>query len=193
MLDTEVHDGNPIRSMQGSTLFHRTLATSWLVKRWNEGADVYGEYALGSNEQNFRQMDIARHYGKLPDGLVVTPVTHEDGTVTHHVDWLEVESSQKRATNLDAITRIVWKMGERFMNCEDVFLDRVCFLYSHDSTHESAILRAVQARMAIQPVENPEALFGDVRMIRAVISPPLNIHRFDDYSIYTLMRQAHML
>lgn len=183
-----VRTGVPIRGMQGSTFFHRTLGTAWLVEQLISGHDVYGEYALASNSQEFRQADLRRAYKKLPDGLVIRSVANSDGTLVQLADWLEVESAYKDAGSLDRITEIIWKMGHQLSGYENTFLDRVCFLYTHDSAHETAIIRAVEARLVASPVDDVESLLSSVRMVRAVTLAPLTILRFEDHSLHTLMR-----
>ena len=90
-----VSSGAPIRGMQGGTFFHRTLGTAWLIRKLLEGLDVYGEYALGANTHPYRQADLRRKYGKLPDGLILRPHDNSDGSQILLADWLEVESSHK--------------------------------------------------------------------------------------------------
>lgn len=183
-----VSSGAPIRGMQGSTFFHRTLGTAWLIRKLREGLDVYGEYALAANTHSYRQVDLRRKYGKLPDGLVLRPHANTDGSQILLADWLEVESSHKRPLNLDSITKIVWQMGEPLAGYDNTYLDRVCFLYTRDSSHENAIVRAVDARLAVSPVDDVDALLSSVLMVRAVAQAPLVIQGFEEHTLADIAR-----
>lgn len=186
----QVRTGSRLKSMQSNSFFHRTLATAWLIEQLRDGADVYGEIALSSNEQLIQKAALQAHYKKLPDGLVLHHSLADSGGCAVLADWLEVESAYKGPAELDKITELIWTLGTQLRGYPNVLLDRVIFLYSHDSAHEASIVRAINARLTAQPVDDPVSLFSSVKMVRAVLVPPLTILRFETFSLFEIM-QAH--
>lgn len=185
-------DGTRIMGVQGVEVYHRTLGTAWLVEQLIAGHEVLSEYAINSLPGEITRPKLNKHWGKLPDGLVLREVLDEAGQLLHYnVDWLEVESSYKSPTERERLMKMAWSLGKQLLPGTPYYLDRIVFVYASTSKHESALVRSAVAKFEAtrHEIDDPKALLGSIVLASADASLPLRIRGFSEIDLYSYMQR----
>ncbi len=196
MLEEKVFEGSRITGIQGRCMYHRTLGTAWMVEQIVAGHEVLSEFAINSQRGPISKAALNKHWGKLPDGLVLYEVRDEDGLVTHYnVDWLEVESTYKSPAQREKLMNMAWSLGQPLLPDKPYYLDRLIFLYSSDSKHESALVRSAteKLRQTRHQIDDPESLLSSVILTSVEVALPLQIGAFRESNLYSVMRRDKQL
>lgn len=98
-----------LSSVAGSTFFHRTLATRYLIERQIEGFQVAGEYQLLRRKAPFPIDGLVRAMRKLPDGLAWKRGPH--GYVD--VELIEQEAAAKARAELEKCLKAAEYTGQK--------------------------------------------------------------------------------
>jgi hypothetical protein len=185
-------DGIQVTGIQGGSIFHTTLGTAWLVGQLVAGHDVLSEFAINSNQHEITRGKLMRHWGKLPDGLVIHEVRSDDGRLLHYnVDWLEVESSYKGIKERDRIFDMGWSLGSQLLPGIHYYLDRLILLYAENSRHEFALVQSAvkKWRQSGQNFDDPQSLLGSIILTSADVVVPLGIRSFSQIDLYSYMQR----
>lgn len=196
MVKETVYEGSRITGIQGRSMYHRTLGTAWMVEQIVAGHEVLSEFSVNSHRGVITRAALNKQWGKLPDGLVLHEVRDDTGQVAHYnVDWLEVESTYKSPEQRERLMNFAWNLGQPLLPGMPYYLDRVIFLYTSDSKHESALVRSAteKLRQTRHQIDDPEALLGSIVLTSVEAAIPLRIGAFREVDLYTLMKQDSML
>lgn len=178
--------------VQGVEVYHRTLGTAWLVEQLIAGHEVLSEYAINSLPGEITRPKLNKHWGKLPDGLVLHEVRDEAGQLLHYnVDWLEVESSYKSPAQRERLMEMAWSLGKQLLPDTPCFLDRIVFVYASTSKHEAALVRSAVAKFEAtrHQIDDPKALLGSIVLASADASLPLRIRGFTEIDLHSYMQR----
>lgn len=196
MVKETVYEGSRITGIQGRSMYHRTLGTAWMVEQIVAGNEVLSEFSVNSHRGVITRAALNKQWGKLPDGLVLHEVRDDTGQVTHYnVDWLEVESTYKSPEQRERLMNFAWNLGQPLLPGLPYYLDRVIFLYTSDSKHESALVRSAteKLRQTKHQIDDPEALLGSIVLTSVEAAIPLRIQAFREADLYTLMKRDSKL
>lgn len=182
-IDIKARSGYDLSNVSGPQFYHRTLGSCYLLERAAFGDEVYGEYAINTSRGVVGRVEIAQRFGKIPDGLITVPGPARGiDSGLDAADWLEVESSYKRAADLDRTFRVAYRVGE-FLNIrETVILDRVILVYNAAQRHERMLLNHVKRYVRENPVPNIEAILGSIVLVSCNISLPLAFKGYNERS-----------
>jgi hypothetical protein len=182
----ESTDGYDIQGVQGPTLWHRTLATAYLISQARD-AMVLGEYAIAKAQHALGRARLRAQYQKLPDGLILTPGKQQGIDADFVATWVEVESSFKPDLELEKVLRQAWQLGRYMDTGERILLDDMDVVYDVRARHEARLIKAAKRMQSADIRRRQEAgeqhvdvddyrpIWASVRLVAASISPPLQV------------------
>ncbi|GAB3644730.1 hypothetical protein [Ramlibacter alkalitolerans] len=169
--------GYNIQGVAGPQFWHRTLATNYLLHTIEKGGEAFGEYAINHGWCPLSREDFTKHYGKVPDGLVLYPGEsrgYRPGTVV--ADWVEVESSFKPPKERQKMLDVAWKVGMPLRGgdgASEIIFDRMVIVYSQDQNHRQAITQTARKQLRDRPLEVPEEVTNSVCLAAVELAKPL--------------------
>lgn len=191
-LSSPAFDGTRIAGLMGFEVYHRSLGTAWLIEQLIAGHAVLSEYAINSLPGEITRPKLNKHWGKLPDGLVLREVLDDAGQLLHYnVDWLEVESTYKSPAERERMMQMAWSLGKQLLPDTPYYLDRIVFLYASTSKHEGALVRSVVAKFEAtrHQIDDPKSLLGSIVLASADASLPLRIRGFAEIDLYSYLQR----
>jgi len=158
-----------LSSVAGSTFFHGTLATRYLIERQTEGCQVAGEYILLRQKTPFPIAGLVKALRKLPDGLVWQ--RNPDGSVA--VEILEQEASAKARTELEKCLRAAEYVG-RALDKDGIYrVAGLVFAFDRELNHARRILLAASSLWADRTTAERVTLERRVKLVAVELRDPL--------------------
>ena len=157
-----------LSSVAGSTFFHRTLATRYLIERQVEGARVAGEYQLLRRTAPFPVEPLFKALRKLPDGLVwQSRAGHQS------VELVEQEAAAKARQELEKCLRAAEFVG-RALDAEGQYrIGGLVFVYDRELNHARRILLAAASLWGDRPHAERVMLEKRVKLVAVELRDPL--------------------
>lgn len=158
-----------LSSVAGSTFFHRTLATRYLIERQVEGCTVAGEYQLLRCKTPFPADALVKALRKLPDGVVWR--RGADGQAT--VELVEQEASAKARPELERCLKAAEFVG-RALDAEGRYrIGGLVFVFDRELSHARRILLAATALWGHLPQVERAKLEKRVKLVAVELRDPL--------------------
>ena len=158
-----------LSSVAGSTFFHRTLATRYLIERQVAGYQVAGEYQILRRKLPFSIDGLAKAVRNLPDGLVWQ--RKSDGTVA--IEIVEQEAAAKARSELEKCLRAAEYVGTSLSKDGTAKVAGLVFVYDRSLNHARRILLAANSLWGNRPAPERAALEKRVTLVAVAIRPPL--------------------
>lgn len=158
-----------LSSVAGSTFFHRTLATRYLVERQVEGFQVAGEYQLLRRKTPFPIDRLVKALRKLPDGMVWQ--RKADGVAT--VELVEQEAAAKARQELEKCLKAAEYVG-RSLDSEGRYrIGGLVFVFDRELNHPRRILLAANSLWGDRPHAERTELEKRVKLVAVELRDPL--------------------
>ncbi|MCM3565720.1 hypothetical protein [Hydrogenophaga intermedia] len=158
-----------LSSVAGSTFFHRTLATRYLVERQVEGAQVLGEYQLLRRKAPFSVDALVRVMRKLPDGMV----WQRRASGPMEVELVEQEVAAKARQELEKCLRAAELVG-RSLDAGGLYrVGGLVFVYDRELNHARRILLAATSLWGDRPHAERVMLERRVKLVAVELRDPL--------------------
>lgn len=158
-----------LSSVAGSTFFHRTLATRYLIERQVEGAQVVGEYQLLRRKAPFDVDAVMRAMRKLPDGMV----WQRRASGPMDVELVEQEAAAKARQELEKCLRMAELVG-RPLDARGLYrVGGLVFVYDRDLNHARRILMAAASLWGDRPHAERVMLERRVKLVAVELRDPL--------------------
>ncbi|MBS3996655.1 MAG: hypothetical protein KGZ67_04860 [Hydrogenophaga sp.] len=158
-----------LSSVAGSTFFHRTLATRYLIERQVEGAQVVGEYQLLRRKAPFSVDAVVRAMRKLPDGMV----WQRRATGPMDVELVEQEAAAKARQELEKCLRAAELVG-RPLDPEGRYrVGGLVFVYDRELNHARRILLAAASLWGDRSYAERAMLERRVKLVAVELRDPL--------------------
>lgn len=158
-----------LSSVAGSTFFHRTLATRYLIERQVEGFQVAGEYQLLRRKAPFPIDALVKALRKLPDGLVWQRRT--EGVMT--VELVEQEAAAKARHELEKCLKAAEFVG-RSLDVEGRYrIGGLVFVFDRELNHARRILLAASSLWGSRPPADRAMLEQRVKLVAVELRDPL--------------------
>ena len=177
-------------SVEGPNFYHRTLSNCYLIDRVRQKSTVFSEYAIVKDYWLVPSEELRLKLKKIPDGLVVLPIESvglKEGRCA--VEWVEVESAYKAKKVLYRIFDIARQAGYFLKGFEDIYLERVIFVYNSDQGHEAHILGNLKQYMTEHSINNPEFLHR-ISLVSAAVDIPFVWHGYLEATAHELMKSG---
>ena len=158
-----------LSSVSGSTFFHRTLATRYLIERQVEGFQVAGEYQLLRRKTPFSIDGMVKALRKLPDGTVWQ--RKPDGTVA--VEWIEQEAAEKSMKELERCLGTAECVGQALEAEKTYRVAGLVFVFDQERNHARRILLAANSRWGHLIDAERAALERRVALVAVELRDPL--------------------
>ncbi|MCZ8234960.1 MAG: hypothetical protein O9335_07365 [Inhella sp.] len=158
-----------LSSVSGSTFFHRTLATRYLIERQVEGFQTAGEYLLLRRKAPFPVDRMVKMLRKMPDGAVWQ--RRADGPAT--VEVCEVEAARKALPQLAACLRWAELVGQPLDQAGAYRLGGLVFVYDRELNHARRILLAATSLWGHRPLQERVTLERRVKLVAVELRDPL--------------------
>lgn len=158
-----------LSSVAGSTFFHRTLATRYLVERQIQGFQVAGEYQLLRRKTPFPMDGLVRTLRKLPDGCVWK--RGPDGLVA--VELIEQEAAAKSRPELEKCLKAAEFAGQVLDRAGVYRLAGLVFVFDRDLNHARRILLAATSLWGSRPQPERVTLERRVKLVAVELRDPL--------------------
>jgi hypothetical protein len=158
-----------LSSVAGSTFFHRTLATRYLVERQIEGFQVAGEYQILRRKTPFPIEGLVKALRKLPDGLVWQ--RKPDGTVG--VELVEQEATKKAKAELESCLRGAEFVGKPIDPAGLYRVSGLVFVFDRELNHAKRILLAANSLWGDRPHAERALLERRVKLVAVQLRDPL--------------------
>lgn len=132
-----------LRGKKGNVWFHRWLANEILIQTGLPFESFSTEYEIQGHRSPLSKYPSLEHryLGKIPDALIITK--NVDGTI--HLDWIEVELSKKRKSDL---RRLVYFMTEAFSDQYIIngklYLSSIRLYFAHNGANPKTTNDAIQ-------------------------------------------------
>lgn len=159
----ETRHGLDLSSVAGSTFLHRTLATRFGIERELSGFTSYGEHAIAQGFGPLSREALIRHYGKLPDLLLVKG---------NAVTWCEVESAAKPTAELQACCRISEFVGGPLIPFGKLHLQGLTFVFDASQGHAQRIARAGELQWRARARHERERFMQRIELVHVELQPP---------------------
>lgn len=157
-----------LSSVAGSTFFHRTLATRYLIERQVEGARVAGEYQLLRRKAPFPVEPLFKALCKLPDGLVwQSRAGHQS------VELVEQEAAAKARQELEKCLRAAEFVGRALDADGQYRIGGLVFVYDRELNHARRILLAAASLWGDRPHAERVMLEKRVKLVAVELRDPL--------------------
>lgn len=158
-----------LSSVAGSTFFHRTLATRYLIERQVEGCQVAGEYLLLRRKTPFPIEGLVKALRKLPDGLVWQ--RKPDGIVA--VELVEQEAAAKARTELEKCLRAAEFVGQPLDKAGTHRVAGLVFVFDRELNHARRILLAATSLWGGRTPAERARLERCVKLVAVELRDPL--------------------
>lgn len=158
-----------LSSVAGSTFFHRTLATRYLIERQVEGYRVAGEYLLLRRKTPFPIDGLVKALRKLPDGMVWQ--RKPDGSVA--VELVEQEASAKARTELEKCLKAAEYVGRTLDKDGTYRVAGLVFVFDRELNHARRILLAANSLWAGRTTAERVTLERRVKLVAVELRDPL--------------------
>ncbi|MCO5119743.1 MAG: hypothetical protein M9951_08900 [Burkholderiaceae bacterium] len=158
-----------LSSVAGSTFFHRTLATRYLVERQVEGFQTAGEYLLLRRKAPFPVDRMMKMLRKMPDGVVWQ--RRADGPMS--VEVCEVEAARKALPQLAACLKWAELVGQPLDQAGAYRLGGLVFVFDRELNHARRILLAASSLWAHRPLSERVTLERRVKLVAVELRDPL--------------------
>jgi hypothetical protein len=158
-----------LSSVAGSTFFHRTLATRYLIERQVAGYQVAGEYQILRRKLPFSIDGLAKALRKLPDGLVWQ--RKSDGTVA--VEIVEQEAAAKARSELEKCLRAAEYVGTSLSKDGTAKVAGLVFVYDRSLNHARRILLAANSIWGGRTLAERATLESRVKLVAVELREPL--------------------
>ena len=158
-----------LSSVAGSTFFHRTLATRYLIERQVEGFQVAGEYILLRRKTPFPMEPLVKALRKLPDGMVWQ--RRADGTV--HVELVEQEAAAKARQELEKCLRAAEFVGQSLDADGRFRIAGLVFVFDRELNHARRIALAAASLWGNRSHAERVALEKRVKLVAVELRDPL--------------------
>lgn len=168
-----------LSSVSGSTFFHRTLATRYLIERQVEGFQTAGEYLLLRRKAPFPVDHMVKMLRKMPDGTIWQ--RRGDGPMS--VEVCEVEAARKALPQLAACLRWAELAGQPLDQAGAYRLGGLVFVYDRELNHARRILLAASSLWGARPLQERVTLERRVKLVAVELHDPLV---WVGYSVTTL-------
>jgi hypothetical protein len=155
--------GLELSSVAGGTFLHRSLATRHGVEQQLRGYTAFGEHAIAQGFGPITREGLVRHFGKLPDLLLVKG---------NSVTWCEVESAAKPLGELQNCVRIAEFAGGPLIPFHRLRLDRVAFIFDASQGHARRIARAADVQWRTRPRHEREGFVQRIDLVHVEVQPP---------------------
>lgn len=158
-----------LSSVAGSTFFHRTLATRYLIERKVEGFHVAGEYQLLRRKTPFPIDALVKALRKLPDGMVWQ--RRADGAAS--VELVEQEAAAKPRQELEKCLKATEYVG-RSLDSEGRYrIGGLVFVFDRELNHARRILLAATSLWGDRPDAERVTLEKRVKLVAVELRDPL--------------------
>ncbi len=158
-----------LSSVAGSTFFHRTLATRYLIERKVEGFHVAGEYQLLRRKTPFPIDALVKALRKLPDGMVWQ--RRADGSAS--VELVEQEAAAKPRQELEKCLKAAEYVG-RSLDSEGRYrIGGLVFVFDRELNHARRILLAATTLWGDRPDAERATLEKRVKLVAVELRDPL--------------------
>lgn len=158
-----------LSSVAGSTFFHRTLATRYLIERQVEGFQVAGEYQLLRRKTPFPMDPLVKALRKLPDGMVWQ--RRADGTAS--IELVEQEAAAKARPELEKCLRAAQYVGQA-LDVEGRYrIGGLVFVFDRELSHARRIALAASTLWGDRPQAERVALEKRVKLVAVELRDPL--------------------
>lgn len=158
-----------LSSVAGSTFFHRTLATRYLIERQVAGAQVVGEYQLLRRKAPFSVEAVVRAMRKLPDGMV----WQRRGSGPVDVELVEQEAAAKARQELEKCLRVAELVGRPLDPEGQYRVGGLVFVYDRELNHARRILLAAASLWCDRPHAERAMLERRVKLVAVELGDPL--------------------
>ena len=159
-----------LSSIAGSTFFHRTLVTRYLVERLVQGYHVAGEYQLLQRRTPFPTEQLFKALRKMPDGLVWH---RKPGGGVAGVELVEQEAAAKARPELEKCLRAAEFVGQPLDAAGAYQVAGLVFVFDRDLNHAKRILLAATSRWGSRPQIERAALERRVKLVSVELRDPL--------------------
>lgn len=158
-----------LSSVAGSTFFHRTLATRYLIERQVEGSQVVGEYQLLRRKAPFPIDPLLKALRKLPDGMV----WQRRSAGSMNVELVEQEAAAKARQELEKCLKAAELVGYP-LDPEGRFrIGGLVFVYDRELNHAGRILLAASSLWGRRPASERIELEKRVKLVAVELRDPL--------------------
>ena len=158
-----------LSSVAGSTFFHRTLATRYLIERQVEGFQVAGEYQLLRRKTPFPIDGLVKALRKLPDGMVWR--RKADGVAT--VELVEQEAAAKARQELEKCLRAAEYVGRSLDSEGQYRVGGLVFVFDRELSHPRRIMLAANSLWGHRPHAERAELERRVKLVAVELRDPL--------------------
>lgn len=158
-----------LSSVAGSTFFHRTLATRYLVECQVEGFQVVGEYQLLRRKLPFPIDPLVKALRKLPDGMVWQ--RRADGAMT--VELVEQEAAAKARPELERCLKAAEFVGRALDGAGRYRVGGLVFVFDRELSHARRILLAATSLWGHLPSAERATLERRVKLVAVELRDPL--------------------
>lgn len=158
-----------LSSVSGSTFFHRTLVTRYLIERQVEGFQVAGEYQLLRRKTPFPIDALFKALRKLPDGMVWQ--RRADGTAS--IELVEQEAAAKARQELEKCIRAAEFVGQS-LDAEGRYrIAGLVFVFDRELNHARRIALAAASLWGNRSHAERVALEKRVKLVAVELRDPL--------------------
>lgn len=158
-----------LSSVAGSTFFHRTLATRYLIERQVEGYQVAGEYLLLRRKMPFPIDGLVKALRKMPDGMVWQ--RKPDGSVA--VELVEQEATAKARTELEKCLKAAEFVGHALDRDGAYRVSGLVFVFDRELNHARRIALAANSLWGGRTLAERATLERRVKLVAVELRDPL--------------------
>lgn len=158
-----------LSSVAGSTFFHRTLVTRYLIERQVDGFAVAGEYQLLRRKTPFPAEALVKALRKLPDGVVWQ--RRADGV--SYVELVEQEAAAKARQELERCLRAAELVGRSIDGEGRYKLGGLVFAFDRELGHARRIAQAAASLWGHLPPAERTTLERRVKLVFVELRDPL--------------------
>lgn len=157
-----------LSSVAGSTFFHRTLATRYLIERQVGGSNVAGEYQLLRRKAPFPLEPLVKALNKLPDGIV-----WRSSAGHFSVELVEQEAAAKARPELEKCLRAAEWVGRPLDADGRYQVGGLVFVFDRELNHARRILHAASSLWGNRPHAERAVLEKRVKLVAVELRDPL--------------------
>lgn len=158
-----------LSSVAGSTFFHRTLATRYLIERQAEGFQVAGEYQLLRRKTPFPIDGLVKALRKLSDGMVWQ--RRAEGSIS--IELVEQEAASKATAELQRCLKAAEFVGRPLDGERRYLVGGLVFVFDRELNHARRILLAATALWGHLPQMERATLEKRVKLVAVELRDPL--------------------
>lgn len=158
-----------LSSVAGSTFFHRTLATRYLIERQVEGFAVAGEYQLLRRKTPFPAEGLVKALRKLPDGVVWQRRADGFGSV----ELVEQDAAAKARPELERCLKAAEFVGRALDGEGRYQIAGLVFVFDRELSHARRIALAASSLWGHLPPAARATLESRVKLVAVELRDPL--------------------